>query len=46
VREDADAAGRVNNKPAPTGAERQKEKPNNPIQQIFRFFGGKKKETP
>lgn len=48
VREDADAAGRVNNKPAPDGAEKRKtqEKPTNPIQKIFRFLGGKKKETP
>ena len=48
VREDADDAGRVNNNPAPSrGEQRTKpEKPNNPIQNFFRFLGGKKKETP
>jgi penicillin-binding protein 2 len=48
VREDADAAGRVNNKPTPSGVEQRKkpEKPQNPIQNLFQFLGGKKKDPP
>lgn len=48
VREDADAAGRVKNKPAPAEEEQRKspEKPRNPVQNLFQFLGGRKKDSP